>query len=169
MKSGDLKMKRIFLAILFVMIPGVATSGAELGMPAPAVVLPTLAGGETLDLANFRGKVVYVDFWASWCGPCRQSLPELDRLRRKYAENFEVFAINLDENPADGMRFLDKYPVTYPVVSDANARFPEQFGVMGMPTSYLLDRQGNVRFIHQGYRDGDAEKIEAVLKQLIAE
>lgn len=144
-------------------------AGVELGMPVPEVTLPSITQDATLRLADLRGKVVYVDFWASWCGPCRQSLPELDRLRRKYRKNFEVFAINLDEDPADGLRFLEKYPVSYPVVSDPGATYPEIFGVMGMPTSYLLDRNGNVRYVHQGYRDGDAAKIEAVLQQLIAE
>lgn len=162
-------MKRKFLAVILYALASGAAADVELGAPAPDVTLPAIAGDATLSLADLRGKIVYVDFWASWCGPCRQSLPELDRLRSKYRDHFEVFAINLDEDPADGLRFLERFPVSYPVVSDTAGKYPELFGVMGMPTSYLLDRNGNVRYVHQGYREGDAQKIEAVLRQLMAE
>lgn len=162
-------MKKL-VAILFAAIAPL-TSGAEveLGMPVPEIELPVLNGEGAVRLADLRGKVVYLDFWASWCGPCRQSLPELNRLRAKYAKDFEVYAINLDEDPADGVRFLEKYPVDYPVVSDRAARFPAVFNVKGMPTSYVLDRDGNLRFVHEGYRSGDAEKIEKIILELIAE
>jgi thiol-disulfide isomerase/thioredoxin len=164
-------MKRLILlaTLAWLAAPVAFAAEAELGMPVPDVKLPLLAGGTSMDLAQLRGKVVYLDFWASWCGPCRQSLPELERLRTKYAQHFEVYAVNLDEKPADGLKFLEKYPVSYPVVSDAAARFPEMFGIKGMPTSYLIDREGNLRYMHEGYRDGDAQKIESLIQQLIAE
>jgi len=160
-------MKYFFVVLMA--LSTCAHADAELGMPAPAINLPLLSGNGSMELSSLRGKVVYLDFWASWCGPCRQSLPELEKLRTKYAGEFEVFAINLDEKPADGLKFLEKYPVSYPVVSDAAGRFPEMFKVKGMPTSYVLDRDGNLRFVHEGYRSGDAKKIESIVQQLVAE
>lgn len=160
---------RILIFLLMFATTSAGAEDIELGFPAPEIRLPALQGTSTLALADLRGKVVYLDFWASWCGPCRQSLPELEKLRNKYAPHFEVFAVNLDEKPADGLKFLEKYPVSYPVVSDAEARFPEMFRIKGMPTSYIVDREGNLRYVHEGYRDGDAQKIESLIKQLIAE
>lgn len=155
------------LMLLFPFVPDAAD--VELGMPVPDVALPSLIDGETVHLSDFRGKVVYIDFWASWCGPCRKSLPALDKIRADWREEFEVFAINVDENPQDGRRFLERYPVTFPVLSDPAAEFPPRFGLQGMPTSYIIDREGMLRYVHEGYREGDREKIAAVISQLIAE
>lgn len=144
-----------------------AESAEEL---APAFSLPDIYSGEEKALAQYRGKVVYLDFWASWCGPCRQSLPLLNTLRDELGnENFEVIAINLDENPEDGKRFLQKYPVTYPVLTDTTGNTPQKYQLTGMPTSYLIDQKGNLRGAHQGFRSGDIDKIRDIVKTLIKE
>ena len=107
-------MKYTFAISILLLLAFPAPASVIQGTTVPDVELPTLAGGDTMRLADLRGKIVYIDFWASWCPPCRKSLPALERLRETYQENFEVFAINVDENPEDGRRFLEKHPVSYP-------------------------------------------------------
>ncbi|MFD2230887.1 TlpA family protein disulfide reductase [Alkalimarinus sediminis] len=137
---------------------------------APAFSLPDLYSGELQNLEQYRGKVVYLDFWASWCGPCRQSLPLLNTLRDELGKDkFEVVAINLDENPEDGKRFLEKYPVGYPVLTDTTGDTPQKYQLTGMPTSYIIDQKGNIRGAHQGFRTGDIDKIREAVKKLIQE
>lgn len=137
---------------------------------APAFSLPDIYSGEQKTLEQYRGKVVYLDFWASWCGPCRQSLPLLNTLRDELgSDKFEVVAINLDEDPEDGKQFLEKYPVNYPVLTDTTGDSPQKYQLTGMPTSYLIDQQGNLRGAHQGFRTGDIDKIRTIVKKLIKE
>lgn len=140
------------------------------GQVAPAVSLPVLTGTGELSLAALRGKVVYLDFWASWCGPCRVSFPQLEQLRQELgADRFEVLAINLDEVESDALQFLSTMPVSYPVVRDAEGVTPKAYGVLGMPTGYLIDREGVVRVVHQGYRKSDGAKLRAEIVELLGD
>lgn len=136
---------------------------------APAFERMPLQGGQPIALENYRGKVVVVDFWASWCGPCRKSMPFLDQLRRKHQNRgFEVLAINLDAHVDEALRFLRYFPVSYPVLRDTGA-LPELYGVQGMPTSFYIDRRGIVRFIHIGFSDGDKADVRKVVMKLLDE
>lgn len=140
----------------------------EAGDRAPAFDLPALDGKGDVKLSDYRGKVVYVDFWASWCPPCLTSLPELEELRKQMpASKFQIVAINIDEKPKKALRFLEKKPVGYPSASDPEGKLPEQFGLETMPTSYLIDQNGVVRLVHRGYHKGDADKIKAEATSLI--
>ncbi len=115
-----------------------------------------------------RGQVVYVDFWASWCGPCRISFPILDEIRAELGERgFEVLAINVDEYPEDALEFLNELPVSYPVLYDAEGATPEAFGIIGMPTGFLIDRSGTVYKVHQGFRKSDGKKLRAEILELL--
>ena len=137
-------------------------AGVTAGDPAPPVALPGLAGAPGVSLASLRGKVVYLDFWASWCGPCRLSFPQLEQLRAELGpRGFEVLAVNLDESEADAHRFLEEVPVSYPIVRDAQGSTPALYGILGMPTAYLIDRAGIVHLVHQGYRRSDGDKLPA--------
>jgi thiol-disulfide isomerase/thioredoxin len=148
----------------------VQAGGAVVGQAAPAVSLPQLSGAGEVSLDSLRGKVVYLDFWASWCGPCRISFPLLEQLRTELgAEGFEVFAINVDEVEADARTFLSEVPVSYLVVRDSEGITPQSYGILGMPTGYLIDRQGIVREIHQGFRKSDATHLRAVIVELLGE
>lgn len=153
-------------------ISGASAAGVKSGDRAPPLMLPSLTQQLTgsVSLAELRGKVVYLDFWASWCGPCRVSFPQLEQLRSELSSRgFEVLAVNVDELEADALQFLEDIPVSYPVVRDASGDSPARFGILGMPTGFLIDREGMVRAVHQGYRKSDGEKLRADILQLLAE
>lgn len=165
-----LKFKSLFSFTLLLAMSVSNSGAASFDEPAPAFSLPDIYSGESKNLEQYRGKVIYLDFWASWCGPCRQSLPLLNKLRSELGEgNFEVIAINLDENPEDGKRFLEKYPVSYPVLTDNSGDTPQKYQLSGMPTSYIIDQKGNLRGAHQGFRSGDIEKIRDSVNALLQE
>ena len=146
------------------------SQAVEIGEEAPSFMLPMMDNKHLLTLKQYRGKVVYLDFWASWCGPCRQSLPEMNKLRNKLKNSgFEVLAINLDEDQSAATSFLEQYPVQYPVVKDVKNKTPELYKIPGMPTSYLIDKKGVVRDIHVGFKESDLTKIENKINELLKE
>ena len=143
--------------------------GLEEGDPAPDFAAPSLTGDGDVSLAAHRGKVVYLDFWASWCGPCLQSIPQIEAMRKELpADRFQVVAVNVDQDPAKAMRFLAKHPVGYPSASDPMGELPREFGVETMPTSFLIDSKGVIRYVHDGFRDGDIDGLRARIQKLVA-
>ena len=129
--------------------------------PAPQPAVAT-ADGKPFDWSTLRGKVVLVDFWASWCGPCRQAFPVYDAMGKRHADaGFVVLGVNVDEQRADAERFLEAVPVAFTVVFDAGGKAPQAYGVKAMPTSYLVGRDGRLRAVHMGFKPSDSEKIEA--------
>lgn len=121
-------------------------------------------------LAQLRGKVVYVDFWASWCAPCRVSFPALDSLGKKYAaQGFVVIGVNQDESPKDRDTFRKRVPVSFALVEDADHKIAKAFDVKAMPSGYVVDRKGVVRFVHHGFDAGTPGKLEAEINQLLKE
>jgi thiol-disulfide isomerase/thioredoxin len=137
------------------------------GDPVPALALPA-ASGETLSLEALRGKLVYVDFWASWCGPCKRSFPWMAELQQKYGkQGFTVVAVNVDKKRADADRFLQLVPAAFPVVFDASGATPAAWKVSGMPASYLVDPAGRVVLTESGFRDERRDEIEARIRALL--
>ncbi len=133
---------------------------------APSFRLPTASGTVALD--SLRGKVVYLDFWASWCQPCQRSFPWMNQLQERYApRGLAVVAINLDKSRAAADAFLEKYPATFAVAFDSTGRTAEAYRVPAMPTSFLIARDGTVLHSHAGFdprKTGEMEKrIEAAL------
>ena len=133
----------------------------------PGFTLPLLGGG-TGSLSDFKGKVVYVDFWASWCGPCRKSLPLYESLYRETGpERFQVLAINLDEDEADAVRFLEKHPVSYPVFLDPSGGTATAWEVKVMPSSFLLDASGTIVREYAGFEPSHMEEIRHDINALL--
>lgn len=165
-------MKRWALLCLFGLFSLRVVAGVQVGQSAPPISLPLLAtdNAEVLTLYSLRGKVVYLDFWASWCGPCRVSFPQLEELRQELGpRGFEVLAVNVDEFEPDALRFLEEVSVSYPVVRDGAGDTPATYGILGMPTGYLIDRSGTVRLVHQGYRKSDGAALREDIIELLGE
>ncbi len=138
------------------------------GDAAPQFAAPALNGSSTVDLSEFRGKVVLLDFWASWCAPCLKSLPNLQALNDEFADSdFAVVAINVDKEPAEALQFLSKNAIRYPSVSDPEGKLPERFELSAMPTSYLIDRNGVIRYIHEGFERGDENTLRSRILSLL--
>lgn len=139
--------------------------------PAPMsqTALPSLEGGE-LSLDDLKGQVVLVDFWASWCGPCRESFPWMNSVQQRYGDDgLVIVGVNLDQESSAARAFLQQVPANFTIVFDSAARLPEAYGLMGMPSSYLLDRQGRIRATHTGFHSGRVDEYEANIAALLAE
>ena len=135
---------------------------------APDFTLPTSSG--TVSLHNFRGKVVYVDFWASWCGPCRQSFPWMSTLFDRYADkDLVIVAVNLDKTRDAANAFLALYPAPFTVAFDPDGKTAGEFGVNAMPSSFIVNRTGAIVYVHQGFQESKANAIEARIKEALGQ
>ena len=142
---------------------------AKVGDSAPSFRARTLDGSQTVSNEDLKGKVIFVDFWASWCTPCLKSLPEFEQLQTSFSGRGDVvvLAINLDENPKDATKFIQGLDVTYKILADKDGSIPESFGVSTMPSSFIIDKEGVIRYVHKGYKTGDVSKIKSEIEQLL--
>lgn len=163
------KQVLIIALTMAVSSPCLTAQATEIGQSAPQFTLPTLQQDTPTSLKQFAGKVVYVDFWASWCAPCRTSFPLLNKLHEKLkSKGFEVVGINLDEDKANAEKFLKEFPVGFTVLRDAKGEWADQFVVESMPTSFILDKQGVVQHIHHGFTSNDVKELEEKITGLLA-
>ncbi|HSV70068.1 MAG TPA: TlpA disulfide reductase family protein [Methylibium sp.] len=143
------------------------------GDPAPAFAVEKLGSGDRVRLDAFQGRVLLVDFWASWCGPCRQSLPVYRQLTEALADRgFSVLAVNVDANAEEGrglLRQLGMDPTTINAVRDDKGAVASKYGVKVMPSAYLVDRRGVVRVVHVGFKADDVPKLREQITQLLDE
>ena len=155
-------------ALLLGNVSGCATTKL-VGKPAPDFTLPTLAG-PNLQLSSLRGSVALIDFWASWCGPCRDELPALEQLRGVYeARGVRFVTVNIDSDRDAAASMAKQLGVTLPVALDADKRVAESWSLPTMPTSFLVDRQGIVRFVHEGFQGTpDVNAFKRELDQLLS-
>lgn len=123
---------------------------------------------DTFSLADYQGKVVYLDFWASWCGPCRATFPLMNELQEKHGNKLKVIAVNVDNKRSDADRFLEKHPASFSIVYDPKGQLATQYQLQGMPTSFYFDQQGNPAGTHVGFRKRDAEIVRDKIAQLIS-
>jgi peroxiredoxin len=137
------------------------------GKKAAEFTLPDVSG-EEVALQSFRGKVVLLNFWATWCGPCREELPELDRVQEKFRKRgFVVVAVTVD-NELDNIRsFMKKYDLKLQALWDRRKKVVDAYKVEKMPSSYLIDRNGVIRFVHLGYSAEELKRIEAEIDEML--
>ncbi len=162
-------MRGLIAALAFVLSQ--SALAIEAGAPAPEIASPLLdVPAQSMTLSGLRGKVVYVDFWASWCTPCRLSFPALEALYREDgARGFAVVGVGQDDSLEDAQKFLKKIPVSFLLVPDPKNGIAKAYNVKTMPSGYLIDRKGVVREVHRGFTEKTGaelrEEIEALLKE----
>ncbi len=156
----------LLVALILATVPGRAT---DMAAPAAAFELPARAGGK-VSLASLKGQVVLINFWATWCGPCRKEMPLLEQIQKKYAPlGFTMLGVNVEEDTRLMDTFLKDVPVTFPILLDPANGVSKLYDVSAMPSTVIVDRKGQVRYIHQGYQPGDEGKYQDVIRQLIRE
>ena len=149
---------------------GAPARAVQVGEPAPPFALPGLGGAETVALADLSGTVVLLDFWASWCAPCREALPFYSGLHREFSDRgLAVLAVNVDEHVEDARGFLAGRALAQPMVRDAGWQAARRYGVSVLPASVLIDRRGVVRGRHAGFDAEYAGRIRALVIELLAE
>jgi peroxiredoxin len=168
------RMKVVLLGVLLVAMPGffagssLASSGLT-GQEAPDFVLKS-ASGTNMRLSEYRGKVVMINFWATWCGPCRQEMPLLDDLYTRYERvGFSLLGVNIDDDSSRAMQMAEELGVSFPVLFDERKEVSKLYQVEAMPVTVLVDREGKVRHVHLGYKPGYEEKYLTEIRSLLRE
>ena len=168
METRRFNRVRAGLVAALLLVAVVARAGVEQSM-APDFTLKTTSG-ENLKLSEYRGDVVLINFWASWCGPCRQEMPALSELHDKYqALGFTVLGVNVEEDPGKAVKLLEELPVSFPVLFDSESTVSRQYDVVAMPSTVLVDRNGKMRYLHKGYKPGLEDVYLQQIRDLIRE
>ena len=165
-----MKIKNLTLGLLVTVFAAtsLASSGLE-GQSAPDFALKS-STGESLRLSEYRGDVVMINFWATWCGPCRQEMPLLDELYTRYERvGFNLLGVNIDDDSRRAMQMIEELGVSFPVLFDARKEVSKLYEVEAMPVTVLVDREGNVRHVHHGYKPGYEDKYLDQIRSLLRE
>ena len=165
-----MKIKKLALGLVFSILAAtsLASSGME-GQVAPDFALKSTTG-ENLRLSEYRGDVVMINFWATWCGPCRQEMPLLDELYRRYHRvGFHLLGVNIDDDTARALRMVEELDLHFPVVFDTRKEVSRLYNVEAMPATILVDREGNIRHVHHGYKPGYEDKYLDQIRALLRE
>lgn len=156
------------VVLSMVIIVALPASALEAGEAIPVLRLPSLKG-ESISLDAFRDQVVLVNFWATWCGPCRQELPVLEALRQRYKDKgFDVVGINVDSEPAQAAAFVEEFKLSYPVLLDPEFSAAKQFGADAMPISYLVGRDGRITRVFAGFSKKKLPLMESAVAETVA-
>jgi peroxiredoxin len=168
------RMRIVLLGVLLAVVPGffaassLASSGLA-GQAAPDFVLKS-ASGTNLRLSEYRGNVVMINFWATWCGPCRQEMPLLNDLYSRYERvGFSLLGVNIDDDSRRAMDMAEELGVSFPVLFDERKEVSKLYQVEAMPVTVLVDREGKVRHVHLGYKPGYEEKYLTEIRALLRE
>ena len=119
-------------------------------------------------LVPYAGKIVYLDFWASWCGPCGESFPWLNQMQAKYGQDLTIVGVNVDADARAAEGFLRKHPATFAILKDPDGTLPDRYHIEGMPSAVILDGAGRVLHQHSGFRAGDTQEYEAAIRAALA-
>ena len=137
--------------------------------PAPDFTLPS-STGENVRLAEQRGQVVMLNFWASWCGPCRKEMPLLDEMSKRYsAAGFVLYGVNVEEDNTDAKKLIKELGVSFPILWDTESKASSLYNVDAMPTTVVIDKKGEIRYVNRGYKAGDENKYRDQIRELIKE
>jgi peroxiredoxin len=165
-----MKLKNSIIALVLSVFAAssLASSGME-GQQAPDFALKS-STGENLRLSEYRGDVVMINFWATWCGPCRQEMPLLDELYSRYQRvGFNLLGVNIDDDSNRAMNMIEELGVNFPVLFDARKEVSKLYEVEAMPVTVIVDRKGTVRYIHHGYKPGYEDMYLDQIRSLLRE
>ncbi|MEJ2274554.1 MAG: TlpA disulfide reductase family protein [Woeseiaceae bacterium] len=165
-----MRLKKTIIALVFSALATSSLAASSLeGRTAPDFALRS-ASGDNLRLSEYRGNVVMINFWATWCGPCRQEMPLLDELYDRYERvGFNLLGVNIDDDSSRAMQMVDELGVGFPVLFDARKEVSKLYDVEAMPVTVILDRQGTVRYVHHGYKPGYEDKYLDQIRTLLRE
>jgi peroxiredoxin len=164
-----MRSARILIPTLLLTLLGGTATATGPAPPAPDFALPARDGGE-VRLSELKGQVVMINFWATWCGPCRQEMPLLQQIHAKYEPlGFTMLGVNVEPDSVAAQNWLKGMPVSFPIVFDRKSEVSSSFGVEAMPSSVLIDREGRVRHVHRGYKPGDEAVYADLVRGLVKE
>ncbi|HEX7637863.1 MAG TPA: TlpA disulfide reductase family protein [Burkholderiaceae bacterium] len=163
-------LRRLLAPLVLAALPLFAHAAAiRPGAPAPDFTLHA-TDGRNLRLDELRGQVVLVNFWATWCGPCREEMPHLDTLYGKYRKSgFVLLGVNIDDDPNTALATARKLGVSFPVLLDTDKQVSKRYDLSTMPSTVVIDRDGKVRYVHRGYRDGVEAEYDRQIRALLEE
>jgi peroxiredoxin len=165
---------RLFTGLLGAAALTVVGAGSAAALPVTGAVAPDFVSksdsGRNVRLSELRGQVVVINFWASWCSPCRQELPLLNKIYTQYRDaGFTLLAVNVDDNRKDAEAMLRRLDLRFPTLFDAGKNIAKLYGVDTMPATLVIDRDGRVRYAHRGYYEGYERKYEQQVRELLKE
>ena len=165
-----MKIRKLLAGLALTVLATSSLAASDLaGQPAPDFALKS-STGENLRLSEYRGDVVMINFWATWCGPCRQEMPLLDQLYSRYQRvGFSLLGVNIDDDSGRAMDMIRELGVSFPVLFDSRKVVSKLYDVDAMPVTVLVDREGNVRHIHKGYKPGYEEMYLDQIRSLLRE
>lgn len=165
-----MKIKNFLLGLTLSVFAATSLAASGLtGQVAPDFVLKS-SSGNNLRLSEYRGDVVMVNFWATWCGPCRQEMPLLDELYSRYERvGFSLLGVNIDDDSRKAMNMVSELGVSFPVLFDARKEVSKLYEVNAMPVTVLIDREGTIRYVHHGYKPGYEDKYLDQIRSLLRE
>jgi peroxiredoxin len=165
-----MKLKNLILGLTLSVLAATSLASSGLtGQAAPDFALKS-SSGANLRLSEYRGDVVMVNFWATWCGPCRQEMPLLDELYSRYERvGFSLLGVNIDDDSRRAMSMVSELGVSFPVLFDARKEVSKLYEVDAMPVTVLIDREGTIRYVHNGYKPGYEEKYLDQIRSLLRE
>jgi thiol-disulfide isomerase/thioredoxin len=160
------KIRSALLVAAMLATPALAVAPAG---PAPKFQLASMAG-KPVNLDQYKGQVVMLNFWASWCGPCREEMPILEKLHAKYKPmGFTMIGVNVEPDSAEAAKWLKATPVTFPILFDTKSEVSKLYSVASMPSTVIIDRKGNLRWLHRGYKAGDENEYLNQIRALVRE
>ncbi len=162
----------LIAAAAMTVLPGMASTTPAvlaMGASAPTFQLDSMAG-KKVNLSDLRGKVVLLNFWASWCGPCRKEMPILEQLHKQYqSKGVALVGVNVEPDSQEALKWLKVTPVSFSILFDRDSSVSKLYQVEGMPNTVILDRKGKVRFIHRGYKPGEENEYLDQIRALVRE